>query len=316
MKRKLSIIVPYYNASEFVDCLLNSLNNQTVNDFEVIFINDASSKEDIKKFNDKLKKCKFLYKMYTNIKNSGPGASRNIGIKKSNCEYLTFVDADDYISSNFVEKIINIISINAPDLILFDYYMVDVDKYIKKKFLTKDNKFIDKDYVLALTTGMCWGKVYLKSIILENNINFPTIIRGEDLAFVKVFISKCKKNYYLADYLYYYVKNTTSIMHRTNTLNINDNITAYNYMISNIEFNESIEMVYIREYLYLVTQIMILKKYKKDDIIKHIDKFFLAYPNWGKNKFIKYQPFYMKILLFFIKNKILFPLKIAFKFKK
>lgn len=316
MKKLLSIIVPYYNASQLVDNLLDSLDSQTISNFEVIFVNDASYEDDISKFNNKLKNRKFLYKIFTNKKNSGPGITRNIGIQKASSKYVTFIDSDDYVSSKFVENIVNIINNKTPDLILFDYYIVDNNENIKKTSLPISNTNVSENDVLALSNGMCWGKVYLKSIIEKYDIIFPSIFRSEDLAFVKVFVSKCKNIYYLKKYLYYYVKNVASIMHRLDTLNIKNNIIAYNYIKENTTLNESTEMIYIREYLYLVTQIMVLKKSKNSDIIQFINEFSLSYPNWDKNKYIKYQPQYLKIILFLIKKKILFPIKIIFKLKK
>lgn len=316
MEKLLSIVVPYYNASQLIDKLLESLDNQTKNDFEVIFVDDASLEEDIKLFKNKLKKYKFSYKIYSNTKNGGPGITRNLGIKKCSSKYLTFIDSDDFVAFDFVEKIINIIKINNPDLILFDYYLNDLNNNIVKEALPIKNDFVDKDDALALSNGMCWGKIYLKAIIEKNNISFPAIFRSEDLAFVKIFVSKCKKIFYLKDSLYYYVQNDTSIMHRLDTLNIKNNIVAYNYIKENTNLTEATKMIYIREYLYLVTQIMILKKYKNSDILKHINNFSINYPKWYKNKYLKYQPKYLRILLILIKNKMLFPLKMIFKLKK
>ena len=75
-------------------------------------------------------------------------------------------------------------------------------------------------------------------------------------------------------------------------------------------------MIFIREYLYYVVQIYILKKYSNKKIKSFIKESTSLYPNWKKNKYIKYQPLYLKICLKFIDFKIIFPLRLIFKLKK
>lgn len=95
----LSIIVPMYNVSEYIDRCLNSLVNQNIDDYEIIVVNDAS-------VDDSLIKAQKWENLYQNLKvinkekNSGLSDTRNKGLKEATGKYILFVDSDDYIDTN------------------------------------------------------------------------------------------------------------------------------------------------------------------------------------------------------------------------
>lgn len=316
MKNLISIIIPVYNSINYIDRCLKCLDEQTSNKFEAIFIDDCSTDNSYEELSKKLKDVKYCYQLLQNEKNMGPGFTRNRGIEESKYDYITFIDSDDYVSEKFVESLENVILSDEPDSILFDYYMVNNESKIHRLAINSDKQILDKEYTLAMCNGMCWGKLFKKDIIIKNNIQFPNIMRSEDLAFVKVYIDKCEKIYYLKEPLYYYINNVKSIMHNPNTLNVNNNIIAFDYINKNIKSSDSLEMIFLREYLYLIVQIMILKKYKTKDIKQFIKDSEIRYKQCYKNIYIKYEPFYFKIILKFIEYKLIFPLRLIFLLKR
>ena len=314
-KPLLSIITPVYNCYHLMDRLLETLEKQTSDDFEVIFIDDCSKDDSYNLLSKELQNYHFKYKLLQNKKNEGPGNTRNHGISVSQGDYLTFVDSDDYISTDFVKNLEKKIKRNKYDVVIFDYLINKAGKISTKKSLPLNYGTVDSKLALALSNGMCWGKVFKKQVIIDNSIQFPELMRSEDLAFVKSAISKCNSIYYLPNKLYTYMIVSTSIMHRADTLNTNNNIKAYRYIEKNIDKGPELEMIYIREYLYLIVQILFLQKKNNNEIKKFIEKCEKEYPTWYKNKYIKYQPFYLKTLLFLIKNKCISLLKIIFLVK-
>ena len=311
----ISIVIPVYNSLNIIDKCLESLESQTSRNFEVIFIDDCSKGNNYEELKKKLNNYSFVYQIHQNIKNSGPGFTRNNGIKLSKGSYIVFIDSDDYVSSNFIEIIEKNIDEESPDVIIFDYYIEKNNKLNKTDGLPLKQGRISKLDALALSKGACWGKVYKKNIIIENSIEFPNLIRSEDLAFCKAFISKCDRIYYLKEYLYYYIENKHSIMHTMSTMNISNNIKAFEYIRKNTENNEAIEMIFIREYLYLIVQIMILKNNSTKEIKKFISQCNNEYNKWYKNKYIKFQPTYMRLILILIRRRIILPIRIIFKLK-
>lgn len=316
MKKPLiSIIVPVYNCYHLIDRFLESFENQTSKNFEIVFCDDFSTDNTYYLLEKKLENYKFNYKLFKNQKNEGPGVTRNNAIAKSSGDYLTFVDPDDFVTLDFVEKIEKIIKKYNSDAIIFDFNIVKDTKVFLKKSLPVSEKNISTEIAVALSNGMCWGKVFKKDIIFLNKILFPNLMRSEDLAFSKVALSKCKKIYYLQDAMYNYVIVNTSIMHNKKTLNINNNILSFEYIENNVKSDESLEMVFIREYLYLITQILITQKENTKNILNFIHESEKKFPNWYKNKYIKYQPMYIKVILFFIKVKFILPLRLIFLLK-
>lgn len=108
---KLSIIIPYFNTKEYTDELLNNLSGQMKKDVEVILVDDGSDIPYIRKF-------KFLSIIRTN--NQGQSKARNLGLNKASGDYIQFIDSDDMVADNFIERLLEEIE-NKPDLIEFSW---------------------------------------------------------------------------------------------------------------------------------------------------------------------------------------------------
>ena len=131
---KVSVIVPVYNTGKYVEKCLDSLINQTVkNELEIIIVNDGStdnSEEIIKKYmkkQDNQGKIKYYAK-----ENEGIAKTRNLGIEKATSEYIMFVDSDDYIDTELIERLKPYID-KQMDLIKFKLQRVDEKKKIIEK---------------------------------------------------------------------------------------------------------------------------------------------------------------------------------------
>ena len=313
---KFSIIVPTYNREKYIAKCIDSVLNQTYNNFELIIVDDSSEYSEYSFLIQVLKKYNFKYFVHRNSVNLGPGNARNIGINKSNGRYITFIDSDDYVEGNMMEEIEKVLEDDEYDAILFDYYYVIKGKKKVRKALPKSGNIIDSSDALALCNGMCWGKVFNKKTIEDNNIVFPNLMRSEDLAFVKSIIGKCNNIYYINKALYNYFINPFSIMHRKDTLNINNNMEAYNYIKKNVKKSEALNMVFLRDYIYIIVQNMILLKYNNREIKEFINNETKDEVDCFSNKYILYQPTYLKICFWLIKNRCINLLKIIFLLKK
>lgn len=121
---KFSIVVPVYNTEKYIERCLNSILDQTYNNYEIIVVDDGSKDNSlgiIKEIAAKNDNIKLFSK-----KNSGVSDTRNFGVSKCQGDYLCFVDSDDYIEKNYLEKIKDIIlHNNHPDLIKINYDMFD-----------------------------------------------------------------------------------------------------------------------------------------------------------------------------------------------
>ena len=104
MTPKVSIIVPIYNAGKFLEKCLDTLVNQTLKDIEIILIDDGSTDDSLNVIKNYAKKYNNI--KYTSKENEGQAIARNIGIQMSSGEFITFIDSDDYIEENYIEKMI------------------------------------------------------------------------------------------------------------------------------------------------------------------------------------------------------------------
>lgn len=176
-KELISIIIPVYNAVEYLDRCLKSIRNQTYKIFECICVDDGSvddSKIILNNFVELDSRFKYIYQ-----ENAGPSAARNNGIDISKGEYITFVDADDYIDDDYLQNLLyGIIGSNA-DICCCGYNCIlPNDQYKWNDFESSNN--ISRDLflkqLLTGTGGITWGKLYKSELIKENCITFPNNI--------------------------------------------------------------------------------------------------------------------------------------------
>ena len=208
----VSIIIPVYNAENYLHECIKSLINQTLNECEFIFVNDGSkdnSKNIIKNYQLNDKRIKLI-----NQENQGVSVARNKGLSIAKGEYIGFVDADDSINLNMIEVLYNEISRYNLDLIMCNFESsLDGNKTISSPTLPTNRilnrryieenlliKFIDSDELNTVCT-----KLYRSSLIKSNNIQFPEKIElGEDGIFNLRYMIKAKNLKYVSYTGYYY----------------------------------------------------------------------------------------------------------------
>lgn len=179
---KISIIIPMYNAKKYLRICLDSIVKQTLNDIEVITINDRSfdnTLQIVQEYKNKVPNLSII-----STKNYGPGHARNIGIELAEGEYIKFLDADDELpSKNTLEKIYNIASTKEIDILIGKYYThlgkIDLSKGYKTLGRETSGFIKDKFYPFKEMPGV-GDKLFRKEHI--GTIRFPET-KWEDLAF-------------------------------------------------------------------------------------------------------------------------------------
>jgi len=122
----ISVIIPAYNVNQYIDKCISSVVNQTEKNLEIIIINDGSNDgTDLKcqQWADMDKRIILI-----NQSNQGQGSARNVGVMNACGDYILFLDADDYLDTNAVEKLSENLKITNADIIIFDYTIVDFDQ--------------------------------------------------------------------------------------------------------------------------------------------------------------------------------------------
>ena len=203
--KKLSIIIPVYNAAKFLKNCLDSIVNYKNDLVEIIVVDDGSTDSST-----------MIYSQYNDIlifkkKNGGVSSARNFGITKATGEYIMFVDSDDELADNYFLKIQKELEFRD-DLYLFSttYKNELINGSICENILFENNKFLNSP----------WSKVYKKSIIDTYKLRFnEKIINGEDFLFNLQYSLKCKNCRFVNESIYKY--RVTSV---SSTKKFNDKI--------------------------------------------------------------------------------------------
>lgn len=228
MSSLVTIIVPVYNAEQFITRCIESIVKQSYTNFELILINDGSkdNSEDIcKKYvdNDKVR--------LINKRNGGVSSARNEGIKNAKGEYITFVDADDWIDRDYVKLLVEHIGEN--DISMCGYWQEKEDCLYRVVEPGLNNtvsplifwnecveKNINKNTIeKSRPSGFVWRCLFKKKIIIKNELLFNIEVNySEDLLFLLQYLSINSFEHinYIRDPLYYYnCDNDNSACHQT-----------------------------------------------------------------------------------------------------
>lgn len=220
-QNKVSIIVPVYNAEQWIGYCLNSIVSQTYRNIEVIVINDGSTDASLAICENYGRIDKRVHVF--DIPNGGVGRARNTGIKYATGEYIQFVDSDDVISFEMVEKLVKAIETYHADIAFCGMDVVKLDDQknakvvdvfssgmIGKECVLSEKEFNEKFPYLILHTVMLEGpcnRIYKTNILKENNIIFPEKWSlGEDMIFNFDYYSYCRKFVLLSEPYYYYLQ--------------------------------------------------------------------------------------------------------------
>lgn len=211
---KFSILIPCYNADRYLERCLNSIVNQTYQNFEIIIVNDGSidkSSEIIEKY----------LKIYNNIKclnqtNQGVAVARNNAIKNIRGNYFIFVDADDIINPELLFKLNEYLNINAVDIVRYNGTCTDINnntslKYICPIFNIMSGKDVLKFFVEnGVRYGPLWLYCYNTDFYKKNNFQFYEGKLHED--FYNIYILSMAEKVGYIDYIgYNYIKNIYGI---------------------------------------------------------------------------------------------------------
>lgn len=206
----ISIIVPIYNAEKYLNESLSSIVNQSINDFEVILVDDGStdsSKAICKEW------CAKDYRFkYKSQQNSGVSAARNLGIDNANGQYICFLDADDCYDSKYLETLLELVSGN--DAVLCDYTR-DEDLGLSGDINEVSPKALIMDVIYErIKHPGLYCFLYKRSIIEDNNIRFTVgCIKNEDTEFYIKYLASCSEPVAVTSYKgYYYRPNPSSVM--------------------------------------------------------------------------------------------------------
>lgn len=317
----ISIVVPVYNAEKYLNRCVQSILSQTVTDWELLLIENGSS-------DGSLSLCECFAKedhrihVFHEDKNQGVSVARNVGIEKSKGEYVTFIDADDWIRPDFLEQLMKLQQESDVKMVVCEYEksweaisnrdtgclttkatensiadnQLSVESDPQKadnrtwEYTMYDTKQYLEQYLLQGNTH-CWGVLYQRGLL--DGITFPKgVTIGEDLLFLLDVALKTEKVLVTSYPGYYYYQNTAGAMNQTFKLSYMDQITCWQHAKGKIvplypHLADKVNSIIVVSALLVVGKLSILSRKERKQYQQQQRQCLDIVRQYGKSKRVK-----------------------------
>ena len=299
MEPKISIVVAVYNLEKYLPRCLDALVNQTLQEIEILCVDDGSTDSAPQIVDEYAKKYPQKVKAF-HKPNGGEFTTRNYGLERAVGEYVTFVDTDDYVEPNWAEKLYHAAKENDADLAVCGFERIDSNtgKVVSKDMTTHGYAVKEitgkEDFMVAINPAP-WNKIYRREKVKD--LRFLNFRGFNDMIFLASSYTKIKKVAYVPDVLYHYYLRYDSQIHSVNQQDV-DNFKKYLLELKElyIKENKYEEMKYVLDlmvFLHLGISVMYRASYDKSINMKKMMKETITYlnenfPTWRKNPFLTF----------------------------
>ena len=296
---KLTIVALVYNLEKYLPRCLDSLVSQTLDNIEILCVDDGSTDSAPKIVDEYGKKYPDKIKVF-HKENGGEYTTRNYGLERAKGEYVTFVDTDDYVEKDWAEKLYNAAKENDADMAVCGFNRIDIKTgQVVGIDMTEYGNTVKKvtasdDFTVFINPAP-WNKIYNTEKVKE--LRFQNFRGFNDMIFLASSYSKIEKIAFVPDVLYHYFLRSDSQIHSVNSQDV-ENFKKYllNLKELYIKENKYEDMKYIIDFmvfLHLGISVMYRASYDKSinikymlkDTIKYLDENFST---WRKSPFLKY----------------------------
>ena len=243
----ISIVIPVYNAEKYLEQCLNSIKNQTYKNFEVILVNDGSIDHSESICMDFVK-VDTRFKYFTKV-NGGASSARNFGLDNVTGNYITFIDADDWVDENHLEVLINNIKDNNSDMAVSSIKKFDNSNNFyfrvysnEEKYLLNYNKFNRVEFLVILpklipannSYKVAVSKLFKKELVTDVRFD-ESIVYGEDLEFFFKIYNNINSISYIDEVTYVYRLHDERSSSKFGQLHMEQELAIYKKMYEKIE---------------------------------------------------------------------------------
>lgn len=273
---QISVIVPVYRVENSIRRCIESILEQSFDDFELILVDDGSPDncpsicDEYAKFDTRVK--------VIHQSNSGVSAARNAGLESSQGRYVTFADSDDYVSKEWLSSLyLKAIQCDA-DMAMSGIVWVDTDGREVDRTIRRDGIWCLKseqdriEYIIhnILYNGNgweVWTTLFENEIIKKQRIRFGITCHNfaEDLGFILEYVLYCKKIVVIEDCQYYYVQHDSSMMAKSKSVIKLDSLNEVSYQFGHRFFNV-IKEKRLQQIFPLIHYLILLNQYTKIDL--------------------------------------------------
>lgn len=288
MLEKISIVVPVYNAQEYLHRCIDSILNQTYTNIEIVLLDDGSRDTSWQIICDYKQQHPDII-VAIKHDNMGVSKTRNKGIKLATGKYLMFADNDDYMDVDYIETFYQYISKNQLDVVIGGYKRPNSRGEIIQKTILENGEYAKYKIVAA------WAKIFNREYIIKNDIEFLPSNIGEDIHFTiqaVLLTDKIKVIDYVGYNWYYNEESVSNTLHKSvsNKLQIDFLLNSvYEKLKSkNIEMDDYLEYYFIKLVIWYL--LYTTKKASRQTIAKEYQNIFqwldIRFPNYKKNNIV------------------------------
>lgn len=297
---KLSIVALVYNLEQYLPRCLDALVNQTLQEIEILCVDDGSTDSAPQIIEEYAKKYPNKVKAF-HKENGGEFTTRNYGLERAQGEYVTFVDTDDYVEPNWAEKLYIAAKKENADMAVCGFERIDLktNKVISKDMIGFGNTVKEvnfKDDFVAFINPSPWNKVYKRELVKD--FRFLPFRGFNDAMFLMSSYTKIRKIAFVPEVLYHYYLRYDSQIHTVNIDDVN-NLKKYLLEVKELYINSGKydEMKYILDlmaFLHLGVSVMYRASYDKSINIKEEMKKARKYldenfKTWRKSPFLTFK---------------------------
>lgn len=300
--KQLSIIVPVYNmaADGKLNYCMDSLVSQTIDNYEILTVDDASTDNSLEILRDYEKRFPEKVRVFHYDDNRRQGGAKNEGLRHASGEWIGFIDSDDWITPDCYEKLIAKAKETGADVVGCDYNLVSehtmqVGKIVKNNNREQTGLLNDEKHKsLVMRPGSMVIKIYKHSVIKANKLSFPEHIFYEDNCAGPLWMLYFSHFEKLEEPMYYYYQHASSTVHHISEEKCNDRMTAATLLLEECKnrgflgkYKEEIEYRFV-ELFYVVTLFSYMQsaKCRKLSYVRNMRKFaIMQFPEFQSNRY-------------------------------
>ena len=251
---KVSVIVPVYNVSEYIERCWDSIRNQTYKNIEVLFVDDCGTDDSVAKLEGYLATEDTVdARILHHSRNRGLSAARNTGLEAATGEYVYFLDSDDDITADCIEMLVSPLREKRYDFVVGDYSVVGEGGYSPLSLSTgaiETQEEVLRTYAAGEWYVMAWNKLCRRDFLIENNLFFKEGLIHEDVLWTFKVACKANNIYIVKHPVYNYYVRSSSIM---TSMSIEKDVNIYVEVFGNIAaFVEEEDRMYGRHEYALI----------------------------------------------------------------
>lgn len=232
---KVSIIVPVYNVSEYIERCWDSIRNQTYKNIEVLFVDDCGTDDSVAKLEGYLAAEDTVdARILHHAVNRGLSAARNTGLESATGDYVYFLDSDDGITEDCIELLVSPLAEKKYDFVVGDYSVVGEGAYSPFSLSTgavETQEEVLRTYAAGEWYVMAWNKLCRRDFLIENNLFFKEGLIHEDVLWTFKVACKAKNMFVVKQPVYNYYVRSSSIM---TSMSIEKDVNIYVEVFGNI----------------------------------------------------------------------------------